>query len=83
MGTPFGNCKNSNIKFLKKSDESKFSVDYQIYELKAPLKKGDKVGRLFVFDENNMAIDETDLILGCDIEGVDFNFNFKNIINLW
>lgn len=71
------------VKFFNKSDIRNFSVDYQIYDIKAPLSKGDTVGKLFVFDENNMVVDEVELIAGENIEAIDFAHNMKNILRVW
>ena len=74
---------NNVVKFLNKTDTSKFSTDFQIYEQKAPLKRGDVVGKMFVFDENNMVVDEVELIVSNDIEEIDFLYNLKNILKVW
>ena len=71
------------VKFMEKTDDAKFSTDYQIYNVKAPLKKGDMVGKMFVFDNNNMVVDEVDLIAGEDIDEIDFSYSLKNILNVW
>jgi len=67
-----------NVKiFMQKSSEDLFSIDYKINDISAPIKKGDVVGKLFVFDKNNMVIDEVDLISGTDVK----KENFKEILN--
>ncbi len=71
------------VKFLSKDDQTKFSTDFEIYEKKAPLKAGDKVGKMFVFDENNMVVDETNLIVREDVSEVDFAYEFNKIVSLW
>ena len=75
--------KHSISKLLKKSDLSKFSTDFEIYDFNAPKSAGDIVGKMFVFDENNMVVDEVELVLKQDIDAIDFGYNLKNIFNIW
>lgn len=72
-----------SIKFLNKSEEFEFSTDYQINEIKAPLKAGDVVGKLFVFDKNNMVIDEIDLIINQDVDTIGFKESLKKLVESW
>lgn len=72
-----------SIKFFNKSEEFEFSTDYQINEIKAPLKAGDVVGKLFVFDKNNMVIDEINLIITQDIDTIGFKESLKKVIGSW
>ena len=71
------------IKFLPKTEEFIYSTDYEIFELKAPVKKGDEVGKIFVFDENNMVIDEIPLVAGNDSLEVGFYESFDKILQNW
>jgi len=73
----------SVVKFMKKSVEEEFSTDYQIYDKKAPLKNGEIVGQLFVFDKNNMLVEKVDLVLKEDINAIDFYDSLKKIVNVW
>ena len=70
-------------KFLTKTEEFSFSTDYEIYELKAPINKGDVVGKMFVFDKNNMVIDEVNLIAGESSKEVGFKEFFGKVIGAW
>lgn len=72
-----------SIKFFNKSEEFEFSTDYQINEIKAPLKAGDVVGKLFVFDKNNMVIDEINLIITQDVDTIGFKESLKKVIGSW
>lgn len=71
------------IKFLPKTDDSTFTTDFVISKVSAPLKAGDTVGKLYVFDKNNMVVDEVDLIVKKDIEAEKFADIFKRLSNLW
>ena len=68
--------RNSQI-FTGKGENSEFTTDYQINDLTAPLSSGTVVGKLFVFDKNNMVVDEINLIIKKDIE----REKFKDILN--
>ena len=76
-------AKKNVSKLIEKTDENYYSTDFQVSEMKAPLKKGDVVGKMFVFDKNNMVVDEIDLIAGKDVESVGLKENFKKIVVSW
>ena len=71
------------VKFLSKNDTTKFSIDYQLYDIKAPQKAGNTVGKMFVFDENNMVVDEVELIINNDVSAVDFRYSINKIFSIW
>lgn len=71
------------VKFMEKNSQQKFSVDYEICADKAPLYAGDVVGKLYVFDENNIVVDEINLIIKKDIEALKISDLLKNIIYSW
>ena len=87
----FKNAKNSvslypekNVSaFLKKSEEFVYSTGYEVYDLKAPIKQGDVVGKMFIFDKNNMVINEVNLISGEDASEIGFKELFKKIVTSW
>ena len=87
----FKNAKNSvavypenNVnRFSLKNEKFNFSTGYEIYELKAPIKKGDIIGKMFVFDENNMVINEVNLIAGDFVEENGFSELFFKVIHAW
>lgn len=70
-------------KFISKNEEFIFSTDFQIDEMKAPIEKGAVVGKLFVFDKNNMVIDEVNVIAGESAKEVGFKESFSKIISKW
>lgn len=74
--------KNIN-KFLSKNEEFTFSTDFEIFDVKAPLKQGDVVGKMFVFDQNNMVIDEVNIVAGENANEIGFNETFKKILQNW
>lgn len=71
------------VKFLPKTDEGEFSTDFQIFEAKAPIKAGAVVGRLYVFDKNNMVIDEVDLISKTDAYEIGFKEKLNKLVQSW
>ena len=70
-------------KFLNKSEEFIYSTGYEVYDLKSPIKKGDVVGKMFVFDKNNMVVSEVNLVSGEDVKEIGFKELFGKIVNLW
>lgn len=74
---------NNIIKFMSKSDNMEFTTDYEIYDMAAPLKKGSVVGKMFVFDKNNMVVDEVELVVDADINEIGFKERLEKIVALW
>ena len=70
-------------KFLSKKEEFKFSVAYELYELKAPILQGDVVGKIFVFDKDNMVVDETNLIANEDVKEIGFLELLGKVVGFW
>ena len=71
------------VRFMSKTENLEFSTDYEIYEIKAPLKRGSVVGKMFVFDKNNMVVDEVNLVTDQDIMEVGFKERLEKIVELW
>lgn len=74
--------RNSQI-FVSKGEENIFTTDYKINDLTAPIKSGEVVGKLFVFDKNNMVVDEINLIVKKDVEKENFKEILNRIIGAW
>ena len=73
-----------NISILiNKKDDKLFTSDFKLNEIKAPIKAGDVVGKLFVFDENNMVVDEVDLIVKKTIAEISFKERLRKLTNAW
>ena len=68
---------------INKNENKEYTTDYKINNISAPLKAGDVVGKLFVFDENNMVVSEVDLIVKKDVMEISFKERLKKIINAW
>ncbi len=58
------------IRFTKKGEEFKYSLDYKLNKIKAPLKGGDSVGTLYVLDQNNIVVMEMNLVVKEDVEEI-------------
>ena len=71
------------FKFMSKDDELKFSTDFQLYDKKAPLSQGDVVGKLYVFDQNNMVVDEVELVVRSNVEAIGFKESLNKIVHVW
>ena len=69
--------------FAKKSSENKFTTDYKINDVTAPVKKGNIVGKMFVFDKNNMVVDEVNLISGTDAKKENFKELLDKLVHSW
>ena len=70
-------------KFTSKNENFEFSTGFEIYDLKAPIHQNDVVGKMFVFDKNNMVVDETNLIAGESVAEIGFKEHFGKVIHLW
>lgn len=58
------------IKFLKKGDDFEYTIKYDESPLKAPLKAGDGIRKVYVIDKNNIVVFETDLVSKADIDSI-------------
>ena len=70
-------------KFASKNENFEFSTGYEIYELKAPICQGDVVGKMFVFDKNNMVVNETNLVAGESVSEIGFKEYFGKLVRMW
>lgn len=70
-------------KLTLKTEKEEYSVDYQINDLKAPIKKNDIVGKMFLFDKDNMVVEDVNLIAGEDCKAVGFRERFNKLLKLW
>lgn len=74
----------TNLSILVDKNQNKtYSTDHTLEEIKAPIKSGDVVGKLFVFDENNMVVDEVELIVKKDVFEISLKERVKKIVNAW
>jgi len=69
--------------FLKKNEEFVYSTGFEVYDLKAPINRGDVVGKMFVFDKNNMVVNEVNLIAGDSAKEIGFKELFGKIVTSW
>lgn len=73
-----------SISILVNKNENKiFTTDYKLEEIKAPVKKGDVVGKLFVFDEQNMVVDEVELIVKDTINELTLKERLRKFVKAW
>ena len=87
----FKNAKNeisvypeTNInRFLNKLDQFEYTTGFEIYANRAPIKKGEVIGKMFVFDNNNMVIDEVNVIAGDDAKEIGFKESLEKVISKW
>lgn len=68
---------------VNKNDNKVFTTDFKIDEIKAPVKKGDIVGKLFVFDENNMVVDEIELIVKESVNELTLKERMRKFVKVW
>jgi len=75
--------KHDIVRFMQKNDDETFTTDFKIDEVKAPLKSGDVVGKLFVFDKNNMVVEEVELVVKQNIDGIGVKETLRKIVQAW
>lgn len=68
---------------LEKGSDETYSTDYELDEMKAPLKAGDVVGKLFIFDKNNMVVDEINLIVKDNVESIGVKESMRKLVETW
>ena len=69
--------------FTSKMSEETYTTDYKLNQIEAPIKKGQVVGKMFIFDKNNMVVDEIELISGADVFELKFKDRFFGIVSKW
>ncbi len=74
--------KDSYILLQKGSDET-YTTDYEIDDLKAFIESGRVVGKMFVFDKNNMVVDEIKLIIKENANPIGFKETLRKLIKVW
>lgn len=75
--------KNDCVKFVKKDEGAEFTTDFKVNDITAPIKGGTVVGKLYVFDQNNMVVDEVDLIVKETVDSIGFKESFGKLIHCW
>ncbi len=58
------------VKFIRKGEDIKYSLEYRFEKLKAPLKSGEVIGKLFVLDDKNIVTDEMPLVVREDVQKI-------------
>lgn len=76
---PERNC----IMFGSKSDDMSYTTDYQITNSKAPINAGEPVGKLYVFDKNNMVVDEINLVTRVDLNEIGIKDIIGKLAKSW
>lgn len=69
--------------FMQKGEPKTFSTQIEIFELRAPVAAGSVVGKLTVFDQNNIVVDEINLTAGSALEPEKFVDIFNKLITVW
>ncbi len=72
-----------SVQFGLKQSEQTYSTEIKLNDVKAPLKAGDVVGKEFVFDKNNMVVDEIELVVKKDVSALKFKDTLFNVISNW
>lgn len=74
---------NDYVKFLQRGENFNYTTAIELYDIKAPIEKTDKLGVLMILDENNIVIEEIDLISNRRIEKIKLNEILDNIYINW
>lgn len=75
--------KNNLSILINKNENKTFTTDFKLDEIKAPISAGDVVGKLFVFDENNMVVDEIELIVKKDVKELTLKERLRKFVKAW
>ncbi len=68
---------------VKKMDKGSISTKFELPQtLKAPIKKGQLIGKIYLI-KNDQVIAVEDVIAGCDIVKLSFSDNINNIFDNW
>lgn len=69
--------------FLKRGEDSKYVLRFELPDvIKAPLKRGDVVGKVLVL-KNNKVVEEVNLVIGEDINKATYLDDIKRIVGEW
>lgn len=74
--------RNSQI-FAEKTNQKSYTTDYKLNDIVAPVKAGDVVGKLFVFDANNMVVDEVRLVSKNDASKENLKDIIGRLVSIW
>ncbi len=66
-----------------KMEENSYSTDIKLNDISAPISAGGVVGKMFVFDKNNMVVDEIELTIKKDVKETSFKDTFFSLISNW
>ena len=72
----------SGYVFGKRGEKKNITLDYELYGVKAPCEKGEKVGQVIVY-ENNVAIDTIDLLTAEAVARAGFYDSLQKIARQW
>lgn len=72
-----------SLLFVRKGEDNTFTTDYHIDKISAPIRAGEKVGKMFVFDKDNMVVDEIDLIVTQDLKRENLSEIIGKIVSVW
>jgi len=74
--------KRSAYAFVRRGDKSNFTIETVIQPLRAPIKKGDTVGEIIIY-QNNVEYDKVPLIATSDVEKADYFDCLKEVARGW
>ena len=73
----------SFVAFEKKNEQGKYLIEYDLPEtVKAPVKKGDCVGKLLVI-KDSVIVDEVNLLANEDIQAAGYGDSLHDVIDNW
>lgn len=79
---PFGVKENFGV-LTKKGNSDKIKEIAELSEVKAPIRKGDKVGVLYLVKEDGAIVGESDLIALQDVDKLTFGDTVRKIFGKW
>lgn len=74
---------NDFVKFLKKGEKFDYKIECRVDDIKAPKRAGDRVGKLYVLDNNNVVIYEDYLVVNENLQKITIGDILKKIYKVF
>lgn len=72
----------SSFSFCRRGEKPNVTIERQLDDLRAPIKKGERVGELVLY-KDNVEMDRVPLIATCDVQKANFFDRFSDVARGW